>query len=74
MALVSVAVAATELGVSRGTLYSLVRQKKIPHVRIGDRVLLSVEKVLAALEVPAEQDDRPSVVYTEGRRKRLSNQ
>jgi excisionase family DNA binding protein len=54
MALVSIAKAALEIGVSRGTLYALARQKKIPHVRIGDRVLVDVAKVIAALEVAAE--------------------
>jgi len=70
MALVSVAVAACELGVSRSTLYALVRQRRIPHVKCGDRVLLSVEKVLAALEIPADNHaSGPSVERTDGHRK-----
>jgi excisionase family DNA binding protein len=70
MALVSVRAAANELGVSRGTLYGLVRKRAIPYVRIGDRVLLDVSKVLATLEIApnnAEHARRPSVVGTKGR-------
>ena len=75
MALVSVAVAAAELGVSRGTLYSLARQRKIPHTRIGDRVLFDLARVRALLDSePENQADRPLVYRTEGLRKRQSNQ
>lgn len=69
MALVSVAQGAEELGVSKSKLYELVREHKIPHVKIGDRVLLNIEKVVAALEIPAESEDRPSVVRTHAGRK-----
>ena len=53
MALVSVADGARALGVSRSTLYALARQRKIPHVQIGDRILVDVaqyrERRVAAL-------------------------
>jgi excisionase family DNA binding protein len=68
MALVSVADGARALGVSRSTLYALARQRKIPHVQIGDRILVDVEKVIAALEVPAENSERPLVLRTKGHR------
>ncbi len=38
-------------GIKRGTLYSLVNQKKIPHLRIGKRhVLFPVAELIAWLE------------------------
>ncbi len=38
-------------GIKRGTLYSLVNQKTIPHLRLGRRhVLFPVEELLACLE------------------------
>jgi len=52
--MISVKSAAKELGLSPSTVYQLVREKKIPHVRAGDRVLLNLEKVIAALEVQTE--------------------
>ncbi len=67
--LVSVKEAARQLNVSASTLYGLARQRRIPCVKIGDRTLLSIEKVIAALEIPAESDEMPSVVRTEGRKK-----
>jgi excisionase family DNA binding protein len=69
MALVSVVEAAKQLGVSRGTLYALARRKAIPHVKIGDRVLVDVEKVIAALEVGADSGQRPLVFRTKEPRK-----
>jgi excisionase family DNA binding protein len=69
MALVSVATAAKELGVSRGTLYALARQRAIPCVKIGDRVLLNLEKVIAALEVGVGSEPGTLVVQSKGTRK-----
>ena len=54
--LLSVSEMAERLGVSRGTLYALAKARRIPHLKIGDRVLFSPEKVEAALEVEAEGD------------------
>jgi excisionase family DNA binding protein len=70
MALVSVKMAAKELGCSASMLYSLIRQRRIPYVAIGDRRLVSVEKIIAALEIPAESAERPSVVRTDACKKR----
>jgi excisionase family DNA binding protein len=71
MALISVKDAARELGVSRGTLYALVRQQKIPYTRIGDRILLDVMRVRALFDFePDSMAEGPSVVRTEGRIKR----
>jgi len=67
--LLSVEQMAERLGVSRSTLYSLVKQRRIPHLRIGDRILFSAERVEAALEVAADAE-RPSVVRTKGPRYR----
>jgi excisionase family DNA binding protein len=44
------------LGVSPPTLYQLARQRKIPHLRIGDRVLFDIDEILAASHVPAETE------------------
>ena len=35
-------------------LYELARQRKIPHIRIGDRILFDVEEIIDASRVPAE--------------------
>jgi excisionase family DNA binding protein len=71
--LVNVAEMAKRLGVSKSTLYGLVRQRRIPHIKVGDRVLFDAEKVVAALEVPAE-GARPSVVPTKGRHQAAQNE
>jgi excisionase family DNA binding protein len=65
----SVAKMAEHLGVSRGVLYALARQHKIPYIKIGDRILFNPEKVEAALEVQADGPDsanRPLVIRTKG--------
>lgn len=64
--LLSVAEMAARLGVSKGTLYALARARKIPHLKVGDRVLFNPERVEAALEV-APEADRPSVIRNKGR-------
>jgi excisionase family DNA binding protein len=69
VALTSVAEAAKELGICRSTLYSLIRQRRVSCVRLGDRVLVSVPKIIAELEIPAELAEGPSVSITKGRRK-----
>lgn len=71
--LVNVTEMATRLGVSRSSLYVLARQRRIPHIKVGDRVLFDPDKVIAALEVPAG-DARPSVVPTKGRRQTAQNE
>ena len=64
----SVSEMAEHLGVSKSSLYALAKQKRIPHIRIGDRIIFDPEKVEAALSVEAENSDRPSVVRPEGHR------
>jgi excisionase family DNA binding protein len=49
--LISIAAAAEQLGLSRSTLYGLAKNRRIPCVRIGDRILLDLEKVIAACEI-----------------------
>lgn len=56
------------LGVSPPTLYQLARQRKIPHLRIGDRVLFDIDEVLAAIHVPAENDFENLKTLSVGRR------
>lgn len=43
--------ASKQLGMPTGTVYSLVSQKRIPHIRLGRRhVLFPVEEVLRWIE------------------------
>jgi excisionase family DNA binding protein len=54
--LISIAEGATRLGISRFTLRAWIRQRIIPHVRLGRRVLLApidIEKFIAANRVEA---------------------
>ena len=44
--------AAKKLRVTTATLYQKCRERKIPHLRIGDRVLFRIKEVMAACEVP----------------------
>ncbi len=50
--------AACELGVAAPTLYEWARKRKIPHVRLGDRVLFEVEEILRLGRVPADGNGR----------------
>src|SRR6266478_2513471 len=52
--LVSVAQAAAQLQVAKSTIYGLVRRREITCVRVGDRILLDITKIIAALEIPAD--------------------
>ena len=54
--LVSVPKAASILGVSKSTLWSLLREGKIKPIRIGRRVLISVQEIKNLLERSAGQD------------------
>ncbi len=54
--LISIAEGATRLGISRFTLRAWIRQRIIPHVRLGRRVLLApidIEKFIATNRVEA---------------------
>jgi excisionase family DNA binding protein len=66
--LVSVLEAAKELGLSRSLLYQLARQGKIPCIRVGDRVMLNLDKVMIALE-DGTAADRPVGLKAVGARK-----
>jgi excisionase family DNA binding protein len=46
--------AAAALGIAASTLYGLARQRKIPFVRLGDRLLFNVEEIIESSRVPAE--------------------
>jgi excisionase family DNA binding protein len=48
--------AAAQLGIAKSTLYTLCRQRKIPHVRIGDRLLFDLDEIISANRVPAEAE------------------
>ncbi len=55
----SVAEAAARLGVSRYTVRSWVRQRRLEHYRLGRRVVISqaeVERFLAVNRVPARDE------------------
>jgi excisionase family DNA binding protein len=52
--LVSACEAAADLGIAASTLYGLARQRKIPFVRLGDRLLFNVEEIIELSRVPAE--------------------
>ena len=56
--LLSVPEAAAILRVSPATLYQWCRRRKVPHVRLGDRILLDPAEVIAANYVPANGDRR----------------
>jgi len=55
--LLSVVQMAERLGVAKSTLYALAKARRIPHLKIGDRVLFDPEKVEAALEIEATGDE-----------------
>lgn len=52
--LIAASEAAAQLGVAKSTIYLLCRQRKIPHIRIGDRLLFDLDEIIAATHVPAE--------------------
>jgi len=52
--LITATEASAQLGVAKSTLYLLCRQRKIPHIRLGDRLLFDLEEIIAATHVPAE--------------------
>jgi excisionase family DNA binding protein len=54
--LLGAAEAAPLLGIAVPTLYGLARQRKIPHIRLGDRLLFDVDEIIAAAKVPAEEE------------------
>ena len=54
--LLSVARAAARIGISRFTLRSWIRQARLPHVRLGRRILVDpqdLERFVQANRVPA---------------------
>lgn len=51
MNLEPVSAVAAKLGVCRPTLYALIRAGKIPAYKIGRKVLLNFDEVLAAIKV-----------------------
>ena len=56
----SVEEAAMALGVSRGTAYEAVRSGQLPTVRLGRRLLVPVEGLLALLKATeARAEERP---------------
>jgi excisionase family DNA binding protein len=55
--LVSACEAAAELGIAASTLYGLARQRKIPCVRLGDRLLFNIEEIIESSRVPAENQE-----------------
>ncbi len=48
--LVNIKEAATYIGLKVSTLYGWVSEKKIPHVKIGDRVLFDIADLDAFIE------------------------
>jgi excisionase family DNA binding protein len=54
--LITATEASAQLGVARSTLYDLARRRKIPHIRLGDRLLFDLEEIIAVSRVPAEDE------------------
>lgn len=54
----SVPEAARQLGVSRNTLYDLIRAGAFPHVRIGNRIRIPATSLAAWLNQEAERSTR----------------
>jgi len=54
--LLTVAEAAQILRIAPATLYSWCRQRRVPCVRLGDRVLLDPSEIIRANRVPADGD------------------
>lgn len=52
--LLTAAEAAAVLRVAIPTLYQWARQRRVPHVRLGDRLLFDVEEIMAAARVPVD--------------------
>lgn len=48
--------AAAILRVAVPTLYGWAKQRRVPHVRLGDRVLFDLDEIIGAARVPAEGD------------------
>ena len=46
--------AAAALGIAASTLYGLARQRKIPFIRLGDRLLFNIEEIIESSRVPTE--------------------
>ena len=67
--LISVAEAAKQTGTSKGVLYAMVRQRRIPCHRFGDLIRLDLNELLAATRMEAENTDRPCLVRPDGREK-----
>jgi excisionase family DNA binding protein len=65
----TVAEVAAQLGVSKGTIYGLVKQRRVPSHRFGDLVRLDIDEVLAATRIEAQNGDRPCVVQPDAREK-----
>lgn len=72
--LYSVAEVAAQLSVSKGTIYALVKHRRVPSHRFGDLVRLDLDEVLAATRIEAQDSDRPCVVRPEGREKPAKTQ
>jgi len=73
MKFLSVDELAAKLGISRSTVYELVKQRRIAHLRLGDRIVFDEEKAIRSLEISAESD-RPSVLRTKARRQVAQNE
>ena len=58
----SVAEAAPLIGVSESTLYTLVSQKKITHLRIGGKILFRQQDIDEFLESCVVEKDEPQPV------------
>jgi excisionase family DNA binding protein len=56
--LVTVSEAAEILRVAPATLYQWCRERKVSHVRLGDRILLDAEEIIASARVPANGNFR----------------
>jgi excisionase family DNA binding protein len=63
--------AAALLGVSRPTVYTLMRQGRLTQIKLGRRTFIGRKQVVALVDgaAPAEQDTSPVLEYTRGRKR-----
>jgi excisionase family DNA binding protein len=65
--IVDVQEAANHFRIAASTLYGLAKARKVPHLRVGDRVMFDLEKLEKALTVEP-QSDKPLLVRGKARR------
>ena len=70
----SVTATAAALGVSRPTVYQLIKRSDFPVLRVGGRTLISADGLRSWVEAQAERGDTAARVRPSHRRSRIRNQ